>query len=893
MTLLLAIALAGSVQDDPVLAVDLPAGLVAAGLDRLARQAGQALVARPADLAGRHAPRLRGAMRLSTALDRWCRPAGLSCRQRAGGIVVRRAIPRPPEVRPAPAAPPPVIGAEVIVSGRRGTSVQGEWERSYSASQIATVELARRAPQSLAELLSGLPGLWVDNSAGVAANTIRVRGIPLDGYQAIAVQEDGLPVQHDTLPWTDIDQFVRPDLMVETVDYVRGGPSAVFASNAPGGILNLRSRAPTRRRSAETRLTLTDYGLARWEGYVAGPIAPGWRAIVGGMATRDPSVRRIASTLGGGQVRARVDHDLPQGGTLTLALHLLDDDTLNISSFPMRYDRGRLSPLPGFDPRRGSFFGPDFATLDFAALGTRPLGRNNRNRLAMPSLAWSQPLGAGKLTLRAHYRASHTERYALSSSGSAVPAADMLTQALPRLIAAFPDTASVAPRHAGDGTPFAALPGNDRVTILNPIAADTRLHEVIADLSYSRALDAAGHHDLTLGVYGVGYDWHFARAVARALVEAREQGRRLDLVALDVNGRAIGRLTDRGLLTAGSTYEALEGRQRMVALYASDEWQVAPRWRIDWGLRHERATLSARIERPAVRDGGDPQTLADDRLMIGSGLWDDRRQPLARTAATVALHWRAGEALGSFARLTRAMRLPDPGVFRIGSGDAPRALTIEQAELGLIWRHGAFGLDATAFASRFPNIGLPNLSLDPATGGVQVGQYDATARTLGLELAGRVEPIPGLSLRGTATWQDPRLLSYRLSSIIDGRPVVTDLSGRLPRRVPQWMGRLSASWIAPGAGVTLDGDVSAMGRRFADDANTLALPGFAVIDLGASWAATPALTMRLRATNILDRIAVMQGDALGGEVRASDAGGVITVRAQQGRVIALSADWRL
>ncbi|MDP1323927.1 hypothetical protein Q6315_28595, partial [Klebsiella pneumoniae] len=83
----------------------------------------------------------------------------------------------------------------------------------------------------------------------------------------------------------------------------------------------------------------------------------------------------------------------------------------------------------------------------------------------------------------------------------------------------------------------------------------------------------------------------------------------------------------------------------------------------------------------------------------------------------------ASETLGSFARLTRAMRLPDPGVFRIGSGDAPRALTIEQGELGLIWRRGAFGLDATAFASRFPNIGLPNLSLDPATGGVQVGQY--------------------------------------------------------------------------------------------------------------------------------------------------------------------------
>lgn len=895
MTLLLAIALAGVAQNDPVLAVDLPPGPAAAGLDRLARQAGQALVARPADLAGRQGPRLRGTMRLSTALDRWCRPAGLSCRQRAGGIVVRAAG-RPPEVRPMPhppLTPPPVIGEEVIVSGRRGTGVQGELERSYSASQIDRIELDRRSPQSLAELLSNLPGLWVDNSAGVAANTIRVRGIPLDGYQAIAVQEDGLPVQHDTLPWTDIDQFVRPDLMIETVDYVRGGPSAIFASNAPGGILNLRTRAPTAQPSAGARVTLTDYGLARWEGYAAGPIAPGWRAIIGGMAVRDPSVRRIASTLGGGQMRARVDHDLAGGGTLTLALHLLDDDTLNISSFPMRYDHGRLTPLPGFDPRRGSFFGPEFADLDFAALGGRPLGRNNRNRLVTPSLALIQPMGAGKLTLRAHYRTSHTERYALSSSGSAVPAADALALALPRLVAAFPNTASGALRHASDGTPFAALPGNDRVTVLNPVAADTHLNEAIADLSYSRSLEAAGHHELTLGIYGVGYDWRFTRAVARALVEAREQGRRLDLVALDGAGHMIGRLTDKGLLTAGSTYEALQGRQRMVALYAADEWQFAERWRLDWGLRHEHARVSARVERPATIDGGDPQTLADDRLAVGSGLWDRRRQPLARTAATLALHWRATETLGSFARLTRAMRLPDPGVFRIGSGDVARPLTIEQAELGLIWRQGAMGLDATLFASRFPDIALPDLSLDPMTGAVQVGQHDATARTLGLELSAHTHPRPGLSLRATATWQNPRLQSYRLSNLVDGQLVPIDLSGRLPRRVPQLMANVSASWALPGTSVTLDGDLSAMGRRFADDANTLALPGFAIMDLGASWAATPMLTVRLRATNILDRIAVMQGDALGGEIRASDAAGVITVRAQQGRVIAFSADWRL
>lgn len=875
-----------AVPADPVMTVDIPAGAVATGLDRLAARAGVAVVALPSDLAGRTGRAVRGRMRLTVALDRLCRPAGLVCRMMAGGILVK-AGPRTPRLPVVARIVPPVpVGPDIIVTGRRGVGPQVEVERSYSASHLIAGELARRSPQSMAELLSGLPGLWVDSSAGISANTIRVRGIPLDGYQAIAVQEDGLPVQHDTLPWTDIDQFVRPDLMIETVDYVRGGPSAIFASNAPGGVLNLRTRAPAAQTGGQARLTLTGYGLARIEGYATGAIAPGWRAIVGGLIDRDPSVRRIASTLGGGQWRVRVDHDWAGGGRLTLALHGLADDRLNISSFPMRVAGGRLVPLPGFDPRRGSFFGAELTRLRFGAVGERPLGRNNRNRMIAPSVALVQPLAAGELTLRAHYRVSRTERYALSSSGSAVPAASVIAEAGPRLRAAYADTAAVVMRHASDGSGFDGL-----VMPLNPVAADVRLGEVLGDLSYSRRLEAAGRHELTLGLYGVGYEWRFRRAVARALVEAREGGRLLDIVALDGGGRAIGRATQGGLLNTGSTWEALDGRQRMLAFYLADEWRIADRWRIDWGVRHERAHLAARVERPMTVDGGDAMTLADDRVAVGSGVIDHRAERLAKTAGTVALHWRADDRLGLFARATRAIRLPDPGNFRMGGDDRPRVLTIAQGELGALWRRGGMGLDATLFASRFPQIALPDLSIDPVSGAVRVGQRDAVARTLGLELSGVARPAPGLSLRATATWQDPRLQDYRLSAIVGGVPVVTDLSGNLPRRVPQAMASVSASYALPGSRLAVDADLSGMGRRFADDANSLRLPGFALLDLGVTWTPVPPLTLRLRATNLLDRIAVMQGDALGGEIRAPVTDGIVSVRAQQGRVVTFSAAW--
>jgi hypothetical protein len=47
----------------------------------------------------------------------------------------------------------------------------------------------------------------------------------------------------------------------------------------------------------------------------------------------------------------------------------------------------------------------------FAALGARPLARNDRNRLAAATTILTLPLAAGTLTLRARHRRSATARY--------------------------------------------------------------------------------------------------------------------------------------------------------------------------------------------------------------------------------------------------------------------------------------------------------------------------------------------------------------------------------------------------------------------------------------------------------------------------------------------------
>lgn len=888
-----ALSIAAAPRQEAGIALDLPAGPAGPGLRTIARIAGVPLVARPVDLIGRNGPAVKGRMPLAVALARWCGGARLDCRHGPDGIVVRarhrvaarRARPVAPPAAADPPAPPP---PDIVVTGRRGITSRPAQDRSYSATHIDGVALARRQPDTLADILAAVPGIWVDPSAGTSANTVRVRGLPLDGYQALAVQEDGLPVQHDTLPWSDIDQFVRPDLMIDSADYVRGGPASIHASNAPGGILNLRTRSPDATGGA-ARITLNDRGLVRLEGYRSGTIGA-WRAIVGGGVVRDPGVRRIAATLGGWQARVRAERPVGADGRLTLSARMLDDDTLNISSFPLRRSGSGVAPLPGFDPRRDSWFGPDLARVAFAAAGVRPVARNNRNRLFAGTATLVLPVGDWRVTGRLRARTSQTHRYAISTSGPPISARAAIDEATPRLAAAFPTVAQVALWRAADGGAFVPLAGNDFVETVNPVAADVRLTETIGDITAGRAFDLGGRHDLTLGVYGVTYRWRFERAVARALVEARGQGRLLDLVALDTDRRVVGSLTDRGFLSRGTTYEAIDARQRMAALYAADEWNLTERLRIDTGVRVEGLAIDAMVGQARRIDAGDPATLADDALAVAAGRSIAARARVTAGSATAALHWRPAPALGLFARATRASRLPDPGAFRT-SLSAPRATHVDQQELGLVWRTGTVSFDTTFFASRFAQIGLETLAIDPRTGAIVPGRTSAFARTLGVEVDARWQIGPALTIDLAATVQDPRLGDYRVDERIDGAIVRSDLSGRVPRRVPRAMARAAVSGAVPGTPLTLDVDVTAMGRRFADDANTLALPPFAILDLGARWRLREGVTLRIAATNLLDAIAVMQGDAIGGEVRAP-ATPVFVGRAQQGRIVEAGVTWR-
>ncbi|RZL60927.1 MAG: TonB-dependent receptor, partial [Variovorax sp.] len=84
------------------------------------------------------------------------------------------------------------------------------------------------------------------------------------------------------------------------------------------------------------------------------------------------------------------------------------------------------------------------------------------------------------------------------------------------------------------------------------------------------------------------------------------------------------------------------------------------------------------------------------------------------------------------------------------------------------------------------------------------------------------------------------------------RGVAVSRNGKVPTDVPE---RLANAWVGwkflPGW--TLSGGLRHVGKRYADNANTLKLPAYTTFDLALQWRATPDTTVTLRGFNVGDK----------------------------------------
>lgn len=154
----------------------------------------------------------------------------------------------------------PIRGAEIVVTAARRE--QTALRTSATVRIMEGAEMQARGMRSLDQALETLPGVTVNRSSGAAVNAVQIRGtsdvrgggignrvlLLIDGRPAISPDTGGAF-------WSMLSTGI-----VERVEVVKGAFSALYGSNAMGGVIHVVTRSPTDVDKTRVRLRYGLYG---------------------------------------------------------------------------------------------------------------------------------------------------------------------------------------------------------------------------------------------------------------------------------------------------------------------------------------------------------------------------------------------------------------------------------------------------------------------------------------------------------------------------------------------------------------------------------------------------------------------------------------------------------
>jgi catecholate siderophore receptor len=769
---------------------------------------------------------------------------------------------------------------EIVVTGRAGSGELRKLEASFAITTLDEDQLRLDRPASVADVFRNIPGFWVESSGGEASNNIRVRGIPRDGYSSIGLFEDGLPVQHDPgLGFLNADQSFRFDETYLRVEAVRGGPSSIFASNAPGALVNFISRKGGDKLEMISRAEVGDWGSYRGDAWIGVPIADQIAVSVGGFYREDDGLRNTQFTANrGGQIRANLSGTAGPG-TFFFDVKHINDRVAFFLPVPLTFGaNGNVAGVTGFDPLNGTFAGRPTQNLLFrTASGDLPfdLSDGTHTRLTQVTAKVDLELGAGLTLSNAfRYRKSNTTRNGLFPA-TIGRATDRLAALRGQLLPLVPGASDVVLRYADNGELFNPenANGNGLLSDATLSTVDIPLDEVINDLRLNSRFELAGAHDFTLGVYYAGFDVGFQRFGSTVLLEVTENARLLDAIVVNSSGQPLLGLTEGGFTRQGSQFNNASNTSDVIAFFAADEWQISDQLRVDVGARWEKLSFKGRVEGTRSVNLGNAATRADDQVLAGDGTFATFGRSFNDFGFTAGINFQPDRNLGLFGRYTQTYRLPNATDFL---GTAVRTDLVKEdiqlAEAGIKFASPMLDLFVTGFYTFFEGVRFTSNEFNPATGGFIERIEFADARTIGVEAEGMFRPFNGFDLSFVLTYQKPEFRNFEFTEVVAGQPTDRNFSGNQLLRVPELGFR-----VIPGVNlfndrVRIQAEAEYFSKRFADAANTVPLPSYWLIGGSARFAITDNFSLFLIGDNLTNEIGLTEGNPRAGQFASGDAG---------------------
>ena len=791
------------------------------------------------------------------------------------------------QAAPAADAPAPVQSdAEasnkddiIVTAVARG---QNRLNSSVSVSSLNADAIANAAPRSAAELFRSLPGIRSESSGGEGNANIAVRGLPVasGGAKFLQLQEDGLPIlEYGDIAFANTDIFLRTDFNVARVEAVRGGSASTFASNSPGGVINLISKTGEQEGGSIQGTVGLDYGEYRLDADYGGKLSDTLRFNVGGFYRVGEGPRRAGYDGNkGGQIRGNITKTFDRG-FFRLNVKYLDDRAIAYLPSPVRVSGTNSDPkyssLPGLSANNDTIHSIYFTravTLD---------GANNREvddiRDGMHPVV--KAIGfETEFEVADGWKVSDKFRYSdisgrfISPFPATVDTAQNLANAIggPGAIVSYANGPNAGQLYANPTTSNAigVVLFNTKLNSLNNITNDLRVNR--------RFNTGDGTIDFSAGFYKsrqtINVDWTWSSY----LLDAKGDNAAL----LNVRTAAGASRTDNGLVAYGASYFGNCCRRS----YNVDYDTNAPFASIGYTGGGLNVDASIRYDSGSARGfvvGDGPTTSFD---VDGNGTISypetqttvipvNRPQPVNYNfhyaSYSFGANYRLASDLSIFARYSRGGRAnadrflfnsnnvsPTSGLLQPGARPVD---FVRQAEAGVKYSNGGLNLYGTAFWAKTAEQNFEATSQK---------FFDRTYRAYGLELEGNYR-VGGFSLAANGTFTKAKIISDNVT------PAVI---GNRPRRQAEFVYKITPQYTTEL--FTLGASAIGTTSSYAQDTNQLKLPGFTQVNAFLSVRPIARVQVSINANNVFNTKGFTEAEEA--EIPAN---GIVRARSINGRTI--------
>jgi len=347
----------------------------------------------------------------------------------------------------------------------------------------------------------------------------------------------------------------------------------------------------------------------------------------------------------------------------------------------------------------------------------------------------------------------------------------------------------------------------------------------------------------------LGWDWSYNRQTRFPLSVAGPFGRTDPYAPADTFF----------LTTPGVTRSYTPGATNLLhtlALFAENRTVLGGGWSVLGGLRADRITLQVRNHRAVTA--------------TNPAVYDTSFHPVTGRLGVVkdlTPQWQV------YAQYSTAAD-PPSGVLATAGFSALRDFDLtrgRQLELG-----SKLGFDGGRGEARVAvyDIVRKNVSVTDPNDRTKVQAIGAQS-SRGIELSGSWTPVPTLNLQAQLSWTDAQ---YDVFNETVGTTVVSR-AGQRPPNVPDWVAGARIGW-KPAPGWELAADWRHVGKRYANNANTVWDGAYDLFGASASWQLDARTTLRARVMNLTD------------QTYAATVGASNLAYLGAPRTWTLSADWR-